>query len=89
MMKGLYYLETESPLPVNTQISVFFGGQDPSQIHKIMLPDILSMTKRCVVGSEDILVYRRAAVADRPEATITWFVFYRWNTFCVTTLPAT
>lgn len=89
MVKGLYYLETHTPLPINTEISVSFAQQNPSGIKKIDLPEIRSRAKRCVVGSEDILVYWRATAADQPLASITWFVFYRWNAFCVITLPPT
>lgn len=87
MVKGLYYMDTQSPLPADTQISVFWGGQNPNQIEKIVLPDILSKATKHVVGSEEILVYWRVTATDQPLASITWFAFYRWNTFCVVTMP--
>ena len=86
MVKGLHFMETGTVLPLNVEISVFYGGQDPSQFYKLVLPDVLSMATRHVVGVEDILVYFRARATDDPLASLTWFVFYRWHIFCVAVL---
>ena len=87
MAKGLYYLEAGNPLPPDVEMQVFHGGQNSAGIQKIILPEILETTKKVAVGSEDILVYYRAVASDQPMASMTWFIFYRWNNFCVATLP--
>lgn len=87
MVKGLHCLETNTILPSDTEITVIYGGQNSNEIHRLILPDVLSKAKRKVVGSEDVLVYWRAKAGDNPIASITWFVFYRWHIFCVAVLP--
>jgi hypothetical protein len=87
MVKGLYTHETGNVLPPEVEISVHYGGQNPDEFHRVILPDLLAKSERFVVGSEDVLVGHRAVVPDNPLFTITWLVFYRWHIFCVITKP--
>lgn len=87
MVKGLYTFETGEVLPSEVEIDVRYAGQNPEEFHRVTLPDIIARSRRSVVGSEDVLVVYRGVAEDNVLATITWFVFYKWHIFCVTTLP--
>ncbi len=88
MARGLHYYENATVLPNDADIDVQNAGQNPDEWDKVLDPEILAATSWTVVGSEDILAYRRAVAVDEPSVSITWFVFYRWHIFCVTVLSA-
>lgn len=81
--KGLYFLEFGHRLPEDVRIEVWFA-QD--RYERLVDPELMPFVRKSEVA-KDILTYWRVVAADKPTASITWFVFYHWNMFCVITTP--
>lgn len=82
-VRGLYYLECRERLPDDVKIEVWFS-QD--QYERLIVPQLMPYARKTEVA-KDILTYWRVIAADNPAASMTWFVFYHWNVFCVATVP--
>ncbi|MSQ41117.1 MAG: hypothetical protein EXR55_05610 [Dehalococcoidia bacterium] len=65
------------------KIEVWFS-QD--QYEHLIVPQLMPYARKTEVA-KDILTYWRVIAADNPAASMTWFIFYRWNVFCVATVP--
>ena len=81
--RGLYYAECRERLPEDVKIEAWFALD---QYEHLVAPEIMPYGQKTVLAN-NILTYWRAVATDRPAATLTWFVFYRWNVFCVATVP--
>lgn len=81
--RGLYYVECGERLPEDVKIEVWFA-QD--RYERLVVPELMPYARKTEVA-KDILTYWRVVATDKPAASMTWFVFYRWNVFCVATVP--
>ena len=84
IVKGLYFIETQQPLPSNVQILCDYGGGHPERFINPPLDEAVKKAKRVDYGDSVVSCWRNR-MQDDPTASITWLRFYQDKIFMIVT----
>ena len=86
--KGLYYAETQQPLPPCVNIRFKFEQFNPERFFEGELRDAIAGSAKTKFGDGDAVTFWRNTAADDPRQSLTWILFYKVNVmFIVTSTP--
>jgi hypothetical protein len=86
--KGLYYAETQEPLPPNVNVQFEFEQFSPERFFEGKLRDAIAVAVKTQFGNGNAVTFWRKTDPEDPRQSLTWICFYEKNfVFLITFTP--